>query len=55
MKSPAEKILDSIVEEFATSGMNRPELEARAIFRILNYCPPLEVDVPLVEKPALFT
>lgn len=53
MKSYTRELLDSIIEEFANSGMNRKDLEARAIFHILNYCPPLEVNIPLIARPAV--
>jgi hypothetical protein len=52
VKSYTRELLDSIVEEFANSGMKREDLEARAIFHILNYCLPPEVNIPLLEKPA---
>jgi hypothetical protein len=52
VKSYSRELLDSIVEEFANSGMNREDLEARSIFRILNFCPPPEVNIPLIKKPA---
>ena len=52
MKSYSRELLNSIVEEFANSGMNREDLEARSIFRILNFCPPPEANIPLIKKPA---
>ena len=49
MNRHAEEILKSILEEFATRDRQREDLEAKSIFKILNYCPP---DYPVVEKPA---
>jgi hypothetical protein len=40
MSKPAEEILQSILDEFAASKQGREELEAKALFRLLNYCPP---------------
>jgi len=35
----AQEILESILEEFADAKLTQEELEAKAIFRVLNYCP----------------
>jgi hypothetical protein len=41
MRKPAEElIIQSILDEFAASHQSREELEAKALFRLLNYCPP---------------
>jgi len=41
MSKPAEElIIQSILDEFAASHHSREELEAKALFRLLNYCPP---------------
>jgi hypothetical protein len=33
------------------SALIHKELEAKALFRLLNYCPPPSANVPLLEKP----
>jgi hypothetical protein len=40
MSKPIEEILQSILDEFAASKQGREELVAKALFRLLNYCPP---------------
>ena len=47
-----DEILNSILEEFKACRQAKEELEAKALFRLLNYCPPPELNVPLQEKPA---
>jgi hypothetical protein len=42
MNKFAQEILDSIIEEFALCDSSREEMEAKAIFRLLNFCPPAE-------------
>jgi hypothetical protein len=44
----AEALLASILEELAASGENKQQCEAKAVFRLLNYCPP--EDQPLNQK-----
>ena len=49
----AEKTkLNSIIEEFKACRPAEEELEAKALFRLLNYCPPSAANVPPQEKPA---
>jgi hypothetical protein len=45
----AEALLASILEELAASGDNKQQCEAKALFRLLNYC--LPADQPLNRKP----
>jgi hypothetical protein len=42
MNKHAQEILDSIIEDFALCNGSREDLEAKAIFRLLNFCPPAE-------------
>jgi hypothetical protein len=44
MSKPVEEILQSILDEFAASRQSREELEAKALFRLLNCCPPTELE-----------
>jgi hypothetical protein len=46
-----DQILKSIIEEFKACRQAKEELEAKALFRLLNYCPPPAANVPLLEKP----
>lgn len=39
MSSHVKALLGSIMEELAASDSDREEIEARSIFRLLNYCP----------------
>ena len=52
MSKAVDDILNSIVEEFKACKRAKEELEAKALFRLLNYCPPPSANVPLLEKPA---
>jgi hypothetical protein len=51
VKKQAEALLASIMEELAACGENKGQYEAKAIFRLLNYCPPEEF--PLSENQRL--
>jgi hypothetical protein len=42
MNKHAQEILDSIIEEFALCDSSREQMEAKAIFRLLNFCPPAD-------------
>jgi len=42
MNRHAREILESIIEDFALCDTSREEMEAKAIFRLLNFCPPAE-------------
>jgi hypothetical protein len=46
MSKPVDDILQSILDEFAVSKQSRDELVARALFRLLNYCPVPAANVP---------
>ena len=52
MSKAVDEILNSILEEFKACKQAKEELEAKALFRLLNYCPPPSVNVPLLERPA---
>ena len=52
MSKAVDEILNSIIEEFKACRQAKEELEAKAPFRLLNYCPPPAANVPLQEKPA---
>jgi hypothetical protein len=36
----AKQILDSILEELTAADKSREAIEAKAVFCLLNYCPP---------------
>lgn len=54
MNKHAQKIIDSILQDFAACAQKNEELEAKCLFRLLNFCPPQPANVPLIEKPAEF-
>jgi len=40
MNKYAEELIASILEEHAQCAKDNVELEAKSLFRLLNYCPP---------------
>jgi len=46
MSKAVDEILNSILEEFKACRHAREEFEAKALYRLLNYCPPRSVNVP---------
>jgi hypothetical protein len=46
MSKPVDDMLQSILDEFAVSKQSHDELVARALFRLLNYCPPPAANMP---------
>jgi hypothetical protein len=40
MSKAVDEILNSIIEEFKAGKQAKEELEAKSLFRLLNYCPP---------------
>jgi hypothetical protein len=52
MSKAVDEILNSIIEDFKACRQAQEELEAKALFRLLNYCPPSSANVPLQERPA---
>ena len=52
MNTAAEVMLTSILEELAASAENQRECEAKAIFRLLNYCPPTDDFAPVTAEAA---
>jgi hypothetical protein len=40
MSKPIENVLQSILDDFAASRQEQAELEAKALFRLLNCCLP---------------
>jgi hypothetical protein len=51
MSKHVEELISSILEEYARGEKDKQDLEAKSIFRILNFSPPLEFGAPLTEKP----
>ena len=52
MNKAAEVMLASILEELAVSAENQRQCEAKATFRLLNFCPPGEDVAPLAAGTA---
>ena len=40
MSRAVNQLLRSIMDEFAAARQSQEALEAKALFRLLNYCPP---------------
>lgn len=40
MSRPIDQLLQSIMDDFAAGKQTLEALEARTLFRLLNYCPP---------------
>jgi hypothetical protein len=55
MSSRIQIMLESIMQELAAGEKDPDELEAKAIFRLLNYCPPedgvTQIEGNPVQKP----
>jgi hypothetical protein len=54
MSKAVDEILNSILQDFKAGRQAKEALEAKALFRLLNYCPPPSANGPLMEKPADF-
>jgi hypothetical protein len=50
MSKAVDEILNSILEEFKACGQATEELEAKALYRLLNYCPPPVANVPIAAQ-----
>lgn len=46
MSKSVEELLDSIIRDWALCEQDHGELEAKSLFRLLNYCPPPEDVLP---------
>jgi hypothetical protein len=45
MSRPVDELLQSILDDFAAGTQTQEALEAKALFRLLNYCPPPALDL----------
>jgi hypothetical protein len=45
MSRPVDELLQSIMDDFAAGKQTQKSLEAKALFRLLNCCPPPALDV----------
>jgi hypothetical protein len=50
MSKHVEELISSILEEYTRGEKDQQDLDAKSIFRILNFSPP-EPGAPLIEKP----
>jgi hypothetical protein len=50
MSKAIDEILNFILEEFAACRQATEELEAKALYRLLNYCPPPGENVPIATQ-----
>jgi hypothetical protein len=45
MSRPVNELIKSIIDDFAAAKQSKEELEAKALFRLLNYCTPRAFDI----------
>jgi hypothetical protein len=53
MSRPVDEMIQSIMDDFAAGKQTLEALEAKTLFRLLNYCPPPRVrgrDVSAIER-----
>jgi hypothetical protein len=53
MSRPVDELLRSITNDFAAAKQTQEELEAKALFRLLNYCPPTALQIGETPPPKL--
>jgi hypothetical protein len=52
MSRPVDELLQSILDDFAAGKQTQEALEAKALFRLLNYCPPAAFDMGETYPPS---
>ena len=52
MSKPVDELLQSILDDFAAGKQTQEALEAKALFRLLNYCPPRAFDINEMHPPS---
>jgi hypothetical protein len=53
MSKPVDELLQSIMDDFAAGKQTQKALEAKALFRLLNCCPPAAFEVGEKQPPKL--
>jgi hypothetical protein len=53
MSRPVDELLQSIMDDFAAGKQTPEALEAKALFRLLNYCPPAAFEIGETQPPKL--
>jgi hypothetical protein len=53
MSKPVNELLESILDDFAAGKQTQEALEAKALFRLLNYCPPTTLEIGETQPPKL--
>lgn len=52
MSRAVDELLQSILDDFAAGEQSQEMLEAKALFRLLNYCPPSAFDTGETYPPS---
>jgi hypothetical protein len=52
MSRPVDELIQSIVDDFAAAKQTQEVLEAKALFRLLNYCPPPTLEIGETYPPS---
>jgi hypothetical protein len=52
MSRPVDELIKSIMDDFAAAKQTQEALEAKALFRLLNYCPPRALDMKEMYPPS---
>jgi hypothetical protein len=52
MSRPVDELIQSIMDDFAAGKQTREALEAKTLFRLLNYCPPPALDMGETYPPS---
>jgi hypothetical protein len=50
MSKPVDELLQSILDDFAAGKQTHEAIEAKALFRLLNYCPPPALEMGETES-----
>lgn len=45
MSKAVDEILNSILNDFKAGGQANEAAEAKALYRLLNYCPPISITI----------
>jgi hypothetical protein len=53
MSRPVDELLQSILDDFSAGKQTQEALEAKALFRLLNYCPPTAFEIGETQPPKL--
>jgi hypothetical protein len=52
MSRPVDELVQSILDDFAAGKQPKEVLEAKTLFRLLNYCPPRALEIGEMYPPS---